>query len=274
MPTRRSSYGRQGGKPGRRSFRRRRASVSTRARFQRPSARNQQRQIQSLAKLALRNRRMLSASKSYTDWFQRFNNQNITGLWFSQELLRFVDWEAGNRQDADVLVSQNVFLRNMVIEWYANSFNKDQACVFEVFVVSIRSNASNWLPSSGPAGVLTEGLDYENMGSGNMVALNSGVFKVHFAKMFQLFPRDNPDGMDPDPLDFSGNPFTTYRRGKINLSLNMKVRSPAGLSWKNLNMNTLPPNQRLYLLYRAQSSDSTNQYQFSWATHTTAIAQS
>lgn len=274
MPSRRSSYGSQATRTGRRRFRRRRASVSTRARYQRPSARNQQRQIQSLAKLALRNRKMLTASKSYTDWFQNFNNNNVTGLWFSQELMRMVDWDAGNRQDADVLVSQNVFLRNMVLEWYANSFTKNQATQFEVFVVSIRKNASNWTPGAGPAGVLTEGIDFTSMGSGNMVALNSGVFKVHFAKMFQLFPRDNPDGQEPDPLDFSGNPFTTYRRGKINLSLNFKVRSPAGLSWKNLNMQTLPPNQRLYLLYRGQSADTVNQYQFSWATHTTAIAQS
>ena len=274
MPARRSSYGSQATRPGRRRFRRRRASVSTRARFQRPSARNQQRQIQSLAKIALRNRRMLNASKSYTDWYQSFNNLNVTGLWFAQELMTPNDWSAGNRQDADVLVSQNAFVRNMVLEWYANSFTKNQAIQMEVWIVSIRNNAANWVPSAGPTGVLTAGQEYEEMGSGNLVSLNSGIFKVHYNKMFQLFPRDNPAATDPDPLDFSGNPFSTYRRNKTNMSLNMKIRSPAGLSWKNLTMQTLPPTQRLYMLYRGQSADTQNQYQFSWGTHFTVIGQS
>lgn len=217
---------------------------------------------------------MLRASRSYTDWYQNFNNLNITGLWFAQELMSPADWSAGNRQDADVLVSQNVFLRNMVLEYYANAFTKNQATQMEVFVVSIRSSAASWQPSTGPAGVLLEGTDFTDMGSGNAVSLNSGIFKVHYNKMFQLFPRDNPDGQDPDPLDFSGNPFTTYRRSRINVSLRFKVRSPAGLSWKNLGMQSLPPGQRMYLIYRGVSADTANQYQFSWGTHITAIAQS
>lgn len=224
--------------------------------------------------MAIRNSKILRSAQSYTDWYQNFNNLNVTGLWFSQELMAPADWSAGNRQDADVLVSQNVFVRNMVLEYYANSFQKNQATQMEIFVVSIRPNASNWVPSTGPSGVLTPGQDFTEMGAGNAVSLNSGIFKVHYNKMFQLFPRDNPDGQDPDPLDFSGNPFSTYRRSRINLSLNFKIRSPAGLTWKNLGMQSLPPHQRLYMLYRGVSADTVNQYQLSWGTHTTALAQS
>lgn len=274
MPRVRSSYGRQGTRTGRRRIRRRRGSLPSRIRYQRPSARNQRSQIRSLARMAIRNSKILKAAQSHTDWYQNFNNLNVTGLWFAQELMSPVDWTAGNRQDADVLVSQNVYLRNMVLEWYANSFTKNQATQVEVFVVTIRSSAANWVPGAGPAGVLTPGQDFEEMGSGNAVSLNSGIFKVHYNKMFQLFPRDNPEGLPQEVLDFSGNPFSTYRRGKVNLSLRYKVRSPAGLTWKNLGMQALPPSQRMYLLYRGQSADSVNQYQFSWGTHITALAQS
>ena len=274
MPSVRSSHGRQGTRSGGRRNRRRRASVSTRAKFQRPSARNQRSQIRSLARIALANRKILSAARSYTDWYQSFNNLNVTGLWFSQELMAPSDWTAGNRQDADVLVSQNVYLRNMVLEYYASAATKNQATQMEVFVVTIRNSAASWQPAVGPAGVLTPGTDFNTMGPGNAVSLNSGIFKVHYNKMFQLFPRDNPDGADVDPLDFSGNPFSTYRRAKVNISLRMKVRSPAGLSWKNLGMQSLPPGQRMYLIYRGVSADSVNSYQFSWGTYITALAQS
>lgn len=274
MPTRRSSYGRQGSRPGRKSFRRRRASVSTRAKYQRPSARNQQRQIQSLARLAVKNARMLRAATSYTDWFKQFNVTQSASLWQADELTNIDGWAAGNRQDADVVVSQNVFLRNMVFEWFCSSETKNQAVEVDMFIVSLRDSASNWTPQFGPTGALTAGSDYNGMGVSNKVELNSGIFKVHYSTQFRLFPRNNPSTVDPTLLDFSGNPYATYKRGKVNIKLNYKVRGPAQLSWKTTTMDQLPPRQRMYVVYRGVSADTVNDYALNWGLHVTAIAQS
>lgn len=267
MVARRSSYGRQGTRPGRRNRRRRRASVSTRARYQRPSARNQQRQIQSLAKLALANRKALAASRSYTDWYASATVLGTSSLWNATSLMEMADWAAGNRQDADVLVSQNIWLRNMVFEYFFQTYNKTEPISVDMYIVTIRPSASDWEPSAAPTGSLRPD-DYQDMGFTNSASLNSGVFKVLWNKQFRIFPQD------PALVDKAGNPFATYRQGQVNLSLNFKLRSPLSTSWKSLRASDIPARQRVYLLWRATSADTSNQYRFTWGQHVTAIAQS
>lgn len=273
MPRVRSSYGRQGTRAGRRRPRRRRASVRTRIRYQRPSARNQRQQLSAIAKVALRNERILRTSKVYTDWFLQASTQNVTGLWFVTPLMSIKDWLPSLRQDVNAKKSQAAYLRNMSLEWFASSDYKNQATQFQVFVVSLRRDSSNWQPRVGPDGQLLNGEDYREMGGSNAPVLNSSVFKVHYSKEFRLFPRNNPTAADPTVLDYSGDPFSTYRRGRINLRLGMKVRSAVNQAWKDLVMDALPPNQRLYLCYRGVSNDSKNQFSFNWGTHVTAIHQ-
>ena len=270
MPSVRSSYGSQGTRRGRRPFRRRRASVATRARFQRPTARNQRSQIRSLAKVCLANRRILNGAKAYTDWFDGANPRPTDGLWYAAELMSPVDWTASNRQNADVLVSSNIWLRNMVLELYCSSDTKTQACVFDIYVVSLRPGASNWIPQASVAGVWEEGTEYTTMGSGNSVIPNAGLFKTHANFHFRLYPR-----LPPNDPQYSGNPQTVYRNFKTNIRLGTKLRSPAALSWKTLTMSALPPHQRLYLIYRCQCLDQTGtQYALSWGTHVTGVSQS
>lgn len=274
MPVRRSSYGQQGTRSGVRPRRRRRTSVATRAKYQSPNARNQRAQIRSLARLALKNRRMLTANKVYCDWFDNANTTNTQGLWYGAELTAPINWTAGNRQDASVLTEQVTFCRNMVLEWYASSDQKTQAVVMDVYVVSIRTSAANWFPGNYPTGIWSEGLEYNTMGSGNSVAVNSGLFKVHYNKQFRLYPRTNVDDQGNTFENFSGNPNTVHRNAKVNLKLNMKLRAPASFAWKNLTQANLPPHQRLYLVWRGQSFDQTNQYAFSWGTHITTVGLS
>lgn len=274
MPYRRSSYGGQGTRNGPRRPRRRRAGVLTRAKYQRPTARNQRAQIRSLAKIVAYNRKVIRNATSYTDWFHLGNNTSPSGLWFGTPLMSPQTWSAGNRQDADVIVSQNVFLRNMVFEASMNSNTKNQAVTIDMYIVTVRQNAANWQPGAYPTGILSPDVEYTEMGIGNSVALNSGIFKVLYNKQVKLFPRDNPEASEPDLLDYSGNPFATFRKVTVNLKLNMKIRSPAGISWKSLVMDALPPRQKIWLIWRGSSNDTVNDFVFNWGTHVTAISQS
>jgi len=112
------------------------------------------------------------------------------------------------------------------------------------------------------------------MGSGNSIALNSGIFKVLYNKQVRLFPRDNPTGGTAGDLDFSGNAFTTFAKIKTDIKLGFKVRSPAGLTWKTLGMSALPPAHRVWLIWRGTSNDTVNAYSMNWGSHVTAISQS
>lgn len=270
MPTRRSAYGYQGTRSGARKARRRRTSVATRVRWQKPSARNQQRQLRSVAKIALQNRRMLSANKAYCDFYDGANTSNALSLWYAAELTHPALWAASNREDLDVFVSQTAYWRNMVLEYFVASSTKESRVDVEIYVVSLRNSAANWSIGTGPGGALTQGQDYTTMGQGNAVSLNSGIFKVHYSKTFSIFPRI-PQGTSPPPT-FSGDADTTYRRGKVNLALNFKVRSPAGVQWKTLNQANLPPNQRMYLIWRGVSQDTTNGFTMNWGSHVTVVS--
>lgn len=270
MPYRRSSNGQQGTRSGVRPRRRGRTSVSTRARYQRPSASNQRNQIRSLAKIALANRRMLTANKVWTDWYDSALVPSASSIWSAQELMGPVNWDASNRQDADFLVSQTAYVRNMVVELYMSADLKTAPTNVEIYIVSLRNSAANWSPGNYPTGVWSEGLEYTSMGSGNAVSVNSGIFKVHYAKMLTVSPAEYAPTTNVAPTP-TGNPFATYRRVKANLALNCKLRAPAGLSWKNLRMDSLPPSQRMWLVWRGVSSDTSNTYTMNWGIHVTAV---
>ena len=270
MPSRRSAYGQQGTRSGKRSYRKRKTSVATRIRYQRPTARNQAKQLRSVAKIALYNRRMLTANKVYCDWFDNNTAPTVQSIWFAQELTGPENWTAGNRQDLEFLTSQTAFARNLQLNYYCSSQDKNRDVVFDVYVVSLRNSNASWVPGVYPTGVWSEGLEYATMGGNNSVAVNSGMFKVHYNKQFQLAPK-TPDGTE---TTWAGNPFSTYRNAKVNIALNMKIRAPAGSTWKTLPMSALPPSQRMYLVWRGQSFDNTNQYLLNWGIHVTTVGLS
>lgn len=270
MPYRRSSYMRQGTRPGVKRFRRRAGGLKTRIKYQRPTARVQKSQLATLARIALKNQQMLRNSVTYTDWFDRVSTSVTGSAWAAYALMDPVSWDPGLRQDADVLVSQSCFVRNMVFEYNINCAEKNQASQWDMFIVTIRPSATEWQPVATPSGDLLAGVDFAEMGLTNAPQLNSGKFKVLWHKHMRIWPRKNAS----DVLTYSGNPYSTRKEGKVNLKLNVKIRAPSALSWKSQSINNLPARQRVYFFYRQSSEDTSNVTNIAFGTHMTVVAQS
>ena len=264
MVFRRRAGKRQGTRNGP-ARRRRRSSVKTRIRYQRPSARNQKRQLYSLANMAIRSSKILRAHKVYTDWSQLDTEVATGNEWFIQELMNPISWAAVLRRNTDVATQSSTFLREMQFSWNCKTFTKTQPIFWNVFIVGIRKDANAWIPD--PVTGLNAVRDYISQGSESLVKLNPGIFKVHFARGFKTFPNNFADGAQ--------NAFSTYRRGAVTLPLKYKLRSPADRTWKDLNQVDLPYYMRLRLLVLPVTTDvsSTTDYQFEWATKFTAINQ-
>lgn len=116
-----------------------------------------------------------------------------------------------------------------------------------VFVVSFRPQAANRTIAS-----LTNGDDYILSVTQDMNArLNPAVLKTHFARNISLtaagwlqqpFTNVGGDRLEPDPN-------TTFKKGQINLDLDLDIRQPEGTApWKDMTSDQLPPSQRYYLL--------------------------
>lgn len=272
MPSRRSSHGQQGTGAGTRRRRRRRSNVSARIRYMRPSARNNRSNLRTVARIALKNQRVLNQNRVYTDWFLNAQQTPLGSLWYAAELTAPGAYTAGNRQDADFIVSQTAYFRNLVFEWYVSAQDKTETLSMDMYIVSLRNSAANWVPGTYPSGVWQDGNEFTGAGNNNSAFVNSGIFKVHWNKQIHLNPKKY--STDPTLEDFTGNPFATYRNGKVNVALNFKVRAPAGLTWKNLTMSALPPTQRMWLIFRGASTDTANPYLLNWAAHMTAVGLS
>lgn len=243
----RSGAGHRQGTTGRKVRRRGRRNLTSRVKYQRPSARNQQSQLRSLARIAVQNARILRASKVYCDWniFASPALQVTLSGWVAPvPLTHIVGWQPTNRQNLDVVNQSTTFIRDMQFEWSFNCGSLPSPINCSMYIVTIRPDASSWLPTI----TMSQGRDFCLMGEKqNMPVLNSGLFKVHFAKYFRCYPLVNGAG------DMNGNPLASYRRGKVNLKLGYRIRSPTDMTWKQLSIRDLPASQRLYLMLYFQT---------------------
>lgn len=264
MVYRRRAGRRQGTRHGS-ARRRRRTSIKTRVRYQRPTNRVQKRQIATLARMAVKNARILNNHKVYTDWTQLDTVVQSGNEWFIQELMNPIAWTAVLRRNTDVGTQSSTFVRDLQFSWNCKTFTKNEPIFWNVFIVSIRKDANAWIPD--PITGLVPVRDYVSQGSESLLKLNPGIFKVHFAKGFKTFPNEYADGAQ--------NAFSTYRRGAVTLPVKYKLRSPADRTWKDLSMIDLPYYMRLRLLVFPTTTDvsSTMNYQFEWASKFTCINQ-
>ena len=181
-----------------------------------------------------------------------------------------LNWNATLRQNITPLTQSQAMLREIQFTYYAANNTKQLPFTINLFLVTIRRNNSNW-----DGQTMVAGSEYLDQGEGNAVQLNPGLFKVHYSRNMQIFPRAQA-GIDSSgaTIDPTGNPETQYRRAKTTLRCNYRLTSPDALSWKQLTIENLPYYQQVYALAYFRCGDTTgNNAQMNWCAKITTITQ-
>jgi hypothetical protein len=223
----------------------RRASNLKKTRYQAPTARNQKRQILGNATAINRIYKMLP-SPAYCDWqlggahYSGPPGLAINTAINSTELLDPQSWISVLRKDENVSESSTTQVKRMQMN-IRYMLNDSRYSQMSLFIVTIRKNAANRLNLN----VLTQGNDYiSSVEQGWNVRLNPAVFKVHYARYCTL---TNNALLLPVGV-VAGTPTTTYKKGQVNISMNMKLREPNGFPWVQMQQFQLTPSNRYYLL--------------------------
>jgi len=239
---------------------RRRTSVSTRAKYQAPTARNQQKQIRSLAWRVAKNTRFIANQKVYTDyqWGDALTPSTgiaqalNSGTWYGFGLTDFARWLPCLRQDGNVFESSKTYCVRMQLNCRVDIGDVDQLTYINIFVVSPRRDAVDVVNlTAPPLGSMTQlslGQDFieNSQNQGAAVRLNSGRFKVHAAKYVTLTPNAPSE---PLPTGQAvGNSFSTWRKWQWNVPLKFTVRNPSNRPWHDLIFEDMAYYQRFYLL--------------------------
>lgn len=240
--------------------RRKRASLATRAKYQRPSAKNQKRQIVSLAKQVAKNTAHINSQKVFTD-FQWGDLQApskgivqamSTGTWYAWPLTDFSRWGPVLRTDSNVMESSKTYCVRCQLNVRCNIGDVSQLAYVNVFVVTPRKDAIDSItlqpPTIGQMQQLVQGTQFieSNQNEGANVRLNTSQFKVHAAKYITLTPNAPTE---PLPQGQSvGNPFATWRKWQWNIPLKFSVRMPVNRPWHNIPLDDMAYYQRFYLL--------------------------
>lgn len=229
--------------------RRRRSNLSSRIKYQRPTGRNQKRQISSLARLAMRSSRILRAHRIFQDWNIE-GSINFAGPgWTISPFMNPISWNACLRQDLTPLTQSGCFLREMQFSYFMANNTKQLPSTISLFLVTLRKQQTF-------NGTMTANEEYITQGEANQPILNSGIFKVHWARTHQIYPPTQAFStggtVEQGP---SGNPQCQYKKGKTTLRLNFRLRSPSDISWKQLSQEDFPHYQSVYLLSFFQNED-------------------
>lgn len=229
----------------------------TRAKLARPTARNQKKQIVSLAKTVARNSKYLRQQRVYTDyqWGQP-TARGIQGalndqLWYGWGLTNVSQWQPCLRQDTNTAQSSRTYALRMQLNMRVNLGDVTQLCYMNIFIVSLRSDATDALTLTDNVGGMNQlitDIDFiqNDTNEGANLRLNSGKFKVHACKYITLVPNT---AQAPVPANASaGNPYSTWRKWQWNIPLKFSIRMPANRPWGNVLFEDMPHYEKLYLL--------------------------
>lgn len=267
---------RRGGLHVKTKFPRRRTSVIQQAK-RRKSAAAQSRQIQRVARLAIKNATILRATRTYTDWVSKGATQNwLTGTWRNYSLMDPATWTAAMRQNDEAEKAQTAFIRKMYFQYVVGLNTLTRSAAVTLFLVSIRNSATNFIPTLNGSN-MTDGDEYQTLGNLSSPVLNANIFNVKWVKSFTLMS-NSLTATSVAPQDAVGDPDTTYVRGFTNISLKTNLKTPSVFqtpatgpeSWKMLLDNQIRPTQRLYLMAYFNSADNQNSPGMFWALKTTA----
>ncbi len=245
------------------TFKRKRTSTITRAKYKPKTARANRSLIKSNA-YAIRAVKRMLPPPIYTDYQYSFTQEadlsaTPNGLYQSlsaNQLMSPAFWSPVLRQDANAIESS----ATRVLRLQANmrySIAESSTVQITTFIVTIRRDAVNRQIND----TLVEGQDYIFAKGGQgaidlgiVPRLNSNVFKVLYTRNVTLM---NNGFLQPkatiavggDQVPLVSNSSNTMRKGQINLKLNFNIRQPVdGLQWKNMQQSQFGPSQRLFLL--------------------------
>lgn len=248
-------------------IRKRRRTTGTIARTYRArSSRAQARQIRSVARMAIRNSRIMNRSKQYLDYELQATSSGdwTSGTWQVWSLIDPISWKPTMRQNTAADSAQSAYVRSAFLQYTVALRNLLRSTAVTVYLVTMRSAANDFTPSSS---TLINGQHYDNCGQGAMPRLNANVFKVKYAKTFNLMSNTfNGVSLTASATDVAGDPETTYRRFTQNIHLGMNLRSravrvpPATESgpWSTMTDEAILPSQRMYLMMFHNSGDQQN----------------
>lgn len=235
---------------GKRSSFRGRGPNVAKVRYQAPTARHQKSQILANARLLASHSRQLRAHKVFTDWQL---TGGITPLvssdWSVVRLTDFTNWDSVLRQDPVAVEKSHTFVNRCQLNM-RYTLNDADFMGLNVFVVTLRRNAAGIDPFTTPP-VPTRDWIEPSQNNGFNIRLNSGIYKVHYARYITL--TKNALNSAPIAAQTAGDPTTTWKKGQINLPVRMSITQPAlfgtGLgSWKDLIFDDLPYYHKYYLL--------------------------
>lgn len=232
--------------------RRRPTSVATRAKYQKPTARNQRAQILGNARMIKRIRTILP-TPVLCDWQYKLNipvEASTDGQpTFIQRAYSLMDF--GNTWGPVLRISTTVNnevatkILRMNINFRYNLNNSDWAQM-TCYIVTLRKDSANRDPLTIP---LQSGEDFVGNNDLFNARLNPAIWKVHWARNITLTSNTFLGATATVQGDtFAGNPRTTYAKGNVTIKPSFRIRAPAGDFWRNMVPNQLPYYQRYYLL--------------------------
>lgn len=242
----------------------RRPSIVART-YRRKSASAQASQIRSLARLAVKNSRILNSQRTFTDYeYQgRTSGDWTAGTWQVFSLMDPVFWKQTMRLNSDADKAQVAYVRNMVFQWVVNLNTLLRSTAVTLYIVSIQPQAVDFVPS---ATTMVDGQNYDQCNA-LMPRLNPNYFKVRYCKSFNLM--SNTYGgvsITASATDATGDPQTTFRRGVVNMKIGANLRSKSNKltpsieprAWSDMTDEQLPGRERLYFMMYHSSADTSN----------------
>jgi len=242
---------------------RRRTSVSTRAKYAKKTVGANRQLIQANAS-DLRMLRKMLPPPVWTDY-------QLSGTLFAsvpdpgsfsetiavRPLMDPQSWRECLRRDLNAIESSTTEVLRMQMN-LRYSLQLSNWAQFTTFIVTIRPDAaSRTIDANG----LNINDDYINSaGQDFNVRLNPAVFKVHYVRNVSLTKNTWPDAaITIDGTQAAFNPETTMAKGQVNVQMNHRIRQPIqGTPWKEMAIANFSPGERYYLLtFITQQSETT-----------------
>lgn len=233
--------------------------------YKRKGASAQASQIRTVARMAIKNARILNSTRVYLDYEHQGRTPGdwVSGLWRVYSLMDPVSWKPTMRQTADGDAAQVAYIRNCFFQYTAGLNTMIRSTRVTCYLVSMRSAALNFVPASTN---MVPGQQYDTC-NGQMPRLNPNIFKVRYAKSFNLLSNTfSGVSLEASATDVAGAPSSTFRACNVNLKIGHNLRSQniktlpsnEGKPWSTMSDQDISGSNRLYFMVYHESADVEN----------------